>query len=111
MESTYEACLLHELGLRGLPFERQKAIDVRYKGIVVDCGYRLDVLVAGRILLELKSVERLLPIHSAQLITYLKLADLPIGLLVNFNVRVLKDGLRRLWLHDSNFSSSRLPVT
>ena len=98
LESTYEACLAHELLLRGLRFELQKAIAVRYKGALVECGYRLDVLVEDRIVIELKAVERLLPIHAAQLLTYLKLAALPVGLLVNFNVQILKDGLRRLWL-------------
>jgi GxxExxY protein len=110
LESTYEACLVHELGLRGIPFERQKAVGVRYKGLVIDCGYRLDVVVERRIILELKAVERLLPIHTAQLVTYLKLAEMSVGLLVNFNVRVLKEGLKRVWAHGSVFSPSPLLV-
>jgi GxxExxY protein len=96
LESAYEACLCAELSLRGLRFGRQQALPVEYKGRHVDCGYRLDLIVEGRILLELKSVERLLPIHEAQVVTYLRLAKLPVGLLVNFNVVVLKAGLRRL---------------
>ena len=76
--------------------ERQRALAVAYKGLVVECGYRLDLVVEGEVLLELKAVERLLPIHEAQVVTYLRLARLPVGLLVNFNVRVLKSGLRRL---------------
>ena len=110
LESTYEACLVRELELRELPFERQKPVGVSYKGLVIDCGYRLDVVVNQRIILELKAVERLLPIHTAQLVTYLKLVQLSVGLLVNFNVRVLKDGLKGIWADDSAFSSSKLHV-
>src|SRR5438270_742054 len=96
LESTYEACLAHELSLRRLRFERQRPVAVHYKGIIIDCGYRLDIVVHDQIVIELKAVERLLPIHTAQLLTYLKLTELPVGLLVNFNVGILKDGLRRL---------------
>jgi GxxExxY protein len=111
LESAYEACLCRELALRGVPFERQRALPVAYKGALVDCGYRLDVVVCGSILVELKAVERLLPIHVAQVVTYLRLSGLPVGLLVTFNVRALKHGLRRLWLPDPRFSSSPfLPV-
>jgi GxxExxY protein len=101
LESTYEACLMRELELRSIPFERQRSVSMTYKGLVIDCGYRLDLVVNGQIVLELKAVERLLPIHIAQLMTYLKLAGLPVGLLVNFNVRVLKDGLKRVWSNHS----------
>ena len=111
LESAYEACLCAELSLRGLRFGRQQALHVEYKGLHVDCGYRLDLVVEGRILLELKSIERLLPIHEAQVVTYLRLAKLPVGLLVNFNVVVLKTGLRRLTPEPQRtFRSSDLPV-
>ena len=111
LESAYEACLCEELSLRGLRFDRQQALSVQYKGLRVDCGYRLDLVVEAKILLELKTVERLLPIHEAQIVTYLRLSRLPVGLLVNFNVLVLKAGLRRLTPeHPKNFRSSALPV-
>ena len=98
LESTYEACLCRELFLQGIRFERQFPLPVEYKGLPIDCGYRIDVLVEGWLLIELKAVERLLPIHSAQVITYLKLSGLETALLVNFNVAYLRDGLRRLSL-------------
>jgi GxxExxY protein len=85
--------LCHELARIGVPFERQKDMPVRYKDAALDCGYRIDLLVAGELLIDLKSVESLLPIHEAQLLTYLKLARKPLGLLLNFNVRLLKHGL------------------
>jgi GxxExxY protein len=96
LESAYEACLCAELSLRGIRFDRQRALGLHYKGLHVDCGYRLDLVIEDEILLELKTVERLLPIHEAQVVTYLRLGKLPVGLLVNFNVCVLKTGLRRL---------------
>ena len=96
LESTYEECLCHELSQRGIPFERQKPIPVIYKGVKLDCGYRLDLLVADRVILELKSVETLAPIHDSIMITYLKLSEHRIGLLMNFNVQILKEGIRRL---------------
>ena len=95
MESVYEECLCHELSVRDLPFQRQLALPVCYKNIKLDCGYRIDVIVGSSILLELKSVETVLPVHEAQLLTYLKLSKLPVGLLINFNVPVLKDGILR----------------
>jgi GxxExxY protein len=85
-----------ELAERGFGLERQRPLPVAYKGARIDCEYRLDVVVGGSILLELKAVDRLLPIHEAQVITYLRLAGLPVGLLVNFNEVVLRNGLRRL---------------
>lgn len=94
LESTYEACLARELNLANIPHQRQVALPVNYRGISVDCAYRIDLLVAGKLLLELKSVESVLPIHEAQIITYLKLADLRQGLLINFNVRLLKNGIK-----------------
>ena len=96
LESTYDACLAFELQLRGLFFQQQCTIPVRYKGHELECGYRAHFIVASRIVIELKSVDRLSPVHEAQLLTYLKLSGLPVGLLVNFNVPILKQGLRRL---------------
>jgi GxxExxY protein len=96
LESTYERCLAHELTLRRLAFQRQLLLPVSYKGEHLDCGYRIDFIVADTILVEIKAVERLQPIHTAQVLTYLKLTGLETGLLVNFNVPVLKHGLRRL---------------
>jgi GxxExxY protein len=96
LESTYEECLCHELSLLKIPFERQKEVPVTYKGVRLDCGYRIDILVAGRLILELKACERLEPIHEAQLLTYLKLTGLTHGLLINFNTPLLKDGIKRI---------------
>jgi GxxExxY protein len=95
LESAYQECLGRELSLRDIPYEKEKPFPVEYKGVRVDCGYRVDFLVAGQIVLELKSVEGVLPVHEAQVLTYLKLAGCRLGLLVNFNVPVLKDGIRR----------------
>ncbi len=95
LESAYEECLCHELDLRGLPYERQKPLPVVYKDVHLDAGYRLDVLVDNLVVLELKAVEALLPIHEAQLLTYLKLGGWQVGLLINFNVPVLRAGIRR----------------
>ena len=95
LESTYEHCLCHELALRNLPFERQVVVPVRYKDTTFNDAYRLDIIVAGRIIVEVKSVEHLLPVHAAQVITYLKLTGAEVALLVNFNVRQLRHGLRR----------------
>ncbi len=96
LESTYEECLCHELKLRGIPFERQKDLPVEYKGAKLDCGYRLDMVLAGQLVVELKACEVILPIHEAQLLTYLKLSGMKVGLLVNFNVPILKEGLKRI---------------
>jgi GxxExxY protein len=96
LESTYEACVCHELTLRGVPFRRQVSIPLAYNGLSLDCAYRLDLLVDAQVVLELKVVERLLPIHEAQALTYLRLTGLRTALLVNFNVPVLRLGLRRL---------------
>ena len=95
LESTYEMCLCRELVIRGIPFERQVPIPVEYKGVKLDCGYRADIVVNGSILLEIKAIDSLLPIHDAQLLSYLKLGGWKIGLLINFNVELLKNGLRR----------------
>ena len=96
LESTYQACLSRELELRGVSFECQKPLPLEYKGVRLECGYRIDLLVAGLVIVEIKSVEALAPIHEAQLLTYLKLTGVKIGLLMNFNVVVLKNGIRRL---------------
>jgi GxxExxY protein len=95
LESTYEMCLCRELSIREIPFERQVPIAVEYKGVKLDCGYRADIVVAGMILAEIKAIDSLLPIHDAQLLSYLKLGGWKIGLLINFNVEMLKNGLRR----------------
>src|SRR5437667_11781417 len=95
LESTYEMCLCRELSIRGLRFERQVPIPVEYKGVKLDCGYRADVVVDETILLEIKAIDSLLTIHEAQLPSYLKLGGWKIGLLINFNVELLKHGLRR----------------
>jgi GxxExxY protein len=96
LETAYEECLCHELSTRNIPFERQKPIPVIYKSVHLNCGYRLDLVVAERLVVELKTVETFMPVHEAQLLTYLKLAHLPLGLLINFNVPVLKSGIKRI---------------
>src|ERR1039457_3775519 len=93
LESAYEECLCHELHLRGIAFERQVSLPVSYKGLKLDCGYMLDLIVQLDVILELKSVERLLPIPEAQLLTYLKLSGKHVGLLINFNVPLLTQGI------------------
>ena len=95
LESIYEMCLCRELSIRGTPFERQVLIPVEYKGVKLDCRYRADIVVDSTILLEIKAIDSLLPIHDAQLLSYLKLGGWKIGLLINFNVELLKNGLRR----------------
>jgi len=92
LESAYENCLAFELGLRQVPFERQMNLPVRYKDNLVETGFRVDLLVDGLVVVELKAVEKLLPIHQAQILTYLKLTGCRVGFLLNFNVRRLKDG-------------------
>ena len=96
LESAYEYCLAHELGLHNILFERQKELPVMYKNVPIDCGYRLDLLVDNLVIVELKAVDRLLPIHEAQLLTYLKLTQCKLGLLLNFNVILLKNGIQRV---------------
>jgi GxxExxY protein len=95
LESAYRECLARELTLRRILFEREKPIRLAYKGIVLEAGYRLDFLVAGCVVVELKAIEALAPIHDAQLITYLRLGAWRLGLLINFNVAVLKNGIHR----------------
>jgi GxxExxY protein len=95
LESAYEECLCRELHLRGLPFECQVELPVSYKGLKLDCGYKIDLIVSQEVVVELKSVERILPVHQAQLLTYLKLSGKNVGLLINFNVPLLTRGIIR----------------
>jgi|SRR5271168_3059589 len=96
LESAYEECLAYDLKHRLIPFERQKALPLVYQDVKLDCGYRIDLLVDRRVVVELKAVENLAPIHDAVLLTYLRLSGCSIGLLINFHTVVLKDGIRRL---------------
>lgn len=95
LENAYEACLCYELTKEGIFYEKQKQLPVIYDGNIIDCGYRIDILVEKKIVLELKSVDDLLPVHRAQLITYLKLSNLHLGYLINFNCSSLKNGIKR----------------
>jgi GxxExxY protein len=110
LESAYEACLCRELNLRGMAFERQVPLSVQYKGVRLDCGYRLDLVVAEAVVVEIKAVGALERIHEAQILTYLKLGGWHIGLLINFNVPVLKHGIRRLVNHLNENSVSSASV-
>jgi len=98
LESTYEQCLAHELKMSGIPFKLQYPLPVEYKGIKLDCGYRIDMLIDDAIIVELKSLDKILPIHQAQLLTYMKLSSISIGLLINFNVKLIKTGIKRMVL-------------
>jgi len=98
LESAYEECLCFELAQHGVPFRRQVPLPVVYKSVRLDCGYRIDVIVDDRVIVELKSIERLMPIHDAQVLTYMRLSGVRTGLLLNFNTPVLKEGIRRLML-------------
>jgi GxxExxY protein len=98
LESAYEECLCYELKAAGLPFNRQVALPVIYKSVRLECGYRMDLVVDQRLIVEIKTVERLLPVHEAQLLTYLKLSSMATGLLLNFHAALLKDGIKRLVL-------------
>ncbi len=101
LESAYEICMAHELTLRGIRFSKQKPLPVIYKGLKLEEGYRIDLLVEGRVVVELKAIDRLAPIHDATLLTYLRLSECKIGLIINFNVQVLKAGIRRLvWYYN-----------
>jgi len=99
LESAYEECLAHEFSLRQIPFERQKPLPIVYKEVKLDVGYRLDFLVNNLVVVELKTVDKLAPIHEAQIITYLKLTGCKLGLLLNFNVRLMKNGIKRVVLN------------
>ena len=98
LESTYEQCLARELSLNGIEFKLQHPLTVEYKGMRIDCGYRVDVLVEGKLIIELKSVQDIKGIHEAQLLTNMKLSRVKTGLLINFNVKLLKDGIKRFVL-------------
>ena len=95
LESTYRQCLPCELSHAGVPFQMEVPLPVRYKDLLLDCGYRIDLLVSGDLIVEIKSVETLLPIHQAQIRTYMRLAKVPLGLLINFNVTKLQNGIKR----------------
>ena len=98
LESAYEECLCHELEIREIKFDRQYRLPIRYKDVQLDCGYRIDILVENLIVIELKAVEKLSPVHDAQLLTYLKVGGWELGMLFNFNVPVLRNGIRRMVL-------------
>jgi len=98
LESAYEQCLCHELYLRDIKFQRQRPLPLEYKGIKLDCSYRLDILVEGQIVIELKTIDKILPVHQAQLLTYLKLLPAKVGLILNFREARLKDGICRMVL-------------
>ena len=98
LESTYRQCLAYELSHAQIPFQMEVPLPVRYKDVLLDCGYRIDLLVGGDLIVEIKSVEMLLPIHHAQILTYMRIAKIPIGLLINFNVTKLKSGVKRFVL-------------
>jgi GxxExxY protein len=98
LESTYEECLCHEFKLRNISFERQKPIPIEYKDSSLDCGYRVDILVENKVILELKCVDTIIPIHEAQLLTYLKLSGIKVGFILNFNVSIMRDGIKRMVL-------------
>ena len=98
LESTYSQCLAFELSRSAFHFQMELALPVRYKDILLDCGYRIDLLVRGELIVEIKSVEALLPIHQAQILTYMRLANTPLGLLINFNVTKLQNGIKRFVL-------------
>ena len=110
LESAYEECLACEMKIRGLKYQRQAPLSVVYKNVNLDCGYRLDFLVEKAIVLELKAVESLQPIHQAQMLTYLKLGGWTVGLVINFNVPVLKTGIKRVVLNYNDFSASSAPL-
>jgi GxxExxY protein len=96
LESAYEQCLCHELGLNGFAHARQVPLPIIYKGVHLECGYRMDIVVEQQVVIEVKAIEKLMPIHEAQMLTYLRLSGFAVGLLMNFNNPVLKTGLRRL---------------
>jgi len=98
LESTYQQCLAYELSKNSISFVMEKEIPVKYKDVKIDCGYRIDLVIENSLIVELKSVEKLLPIHEAQILTYMKLANIKIGLLINFNVKILKNGIKRFVL-------------
>ena len=101
LENVYEECLCPELNTRGIPFERHKPIPVVYRGVKLDCGYRADIVVGNRVIVEIKAIAAIAPIHDAVMLTYLRLSGCKIGLLINFHSPALKDGVRRfVWKYD-----------
>ena len=98
LESAYEECLCFELSISGIPFHRQVPLPVAYKGVTLECGYRMDLVVPERLVIEIKTVEKILSVHEAQLLTYLRLSGIKTGLLINFHTAVIKDGIRRMVL-------------
>lgn len=98
LESAYEECLCYEMQVQGISFLRQVPLPIQYKGVHLECGYRMDIVVDGKLVIEIKSVDKLLPLHEAQLLTYLKLSGIRTGLLLNFNAMLLKDGIKRMVL-------------
>ena len=109
LESAYEGSYSHELTLRKIPHVRQKLMPVTYKGVLIETGYRIDILADDRVVVELKAVEKLLPLHSAQLLTYLRLGRYSLGLLINFNTLKLVDGVERVSNHAPSLSASSAP--
>jgi GxxExxY protein len=109
LESAYEGAYSHELNLRNIPHVRQQMMPILYKGVLIETGYRIDILAEDRLVVELKAIEKLLPIHSAQLMTYLRLGKYPLGLLMNFNVLKLVDGIERVSNNAPNLSASSAP--
>jgi GxxExxY protein len=109
LEAVYEECLARELTLLNIPYERQKPIPLVYKDLKLECGYRLDLLIAGRVVVEIKSIEALAPIHESVMLTYLRLSGCSLGLLINFHVPVLKDGIRRyVWHYEEKDNAETL---
>lgn len=111
LESVYEAVLAESLKRRGLSVERQKPVDIVFDAMVLREGFRADLLVEGRLLIELKSVERIVPVHAKQLLTYLRLMGLPLGLLMNFGAATFREGIKRVVNNHTDFASSRLRVS
>ena len=109
LESAYEGAYSHELTLRGIQHVRQQLMPISYKGVLIETGYRIDVIAEDRVVVELKAVEKLIPLHSAQLITYLRLGKYPLGLLMNFNVLKLVDGIERVSNNAPNLSAFSAP--
>lgn len=109
LESAYEGAYSHELALRQIPHVRQKLLPIHYKGVLIETGFRIDVLADDRVIVELKAVDKLIPLHSAQLLTYLRLGQYPLGLLMNFNVLKLVDGIERVSNNAPNLSASSAP--
>ncbi len=98
LENTYKQCLAYELSQAGISFQIEVELPVKYKNVLISCGYRIDLLIENNLIIELKSVDKIIPIHEAQLLTYMKLSDIKVGLLMNFNEIVLKDGIKRFVL-------------